>query len=150
MRQKNPQKNLFKVNPKSNWTLMIGVFIIILLVGLAAKGKSLFNAQSILRPAPSPTEVEISQNPTEALPMTNSDYVDQAVSALAINLNISKDDIKVVSTKETTWSDASLGCPKRGMIYAQVIIPGYLINLSAKGVNYEYHAGSNRVITCAQ
>jgi hypothetical protein len=46
------------------------------------------------------------------------------------------------------WSDASLGCPQEGMMYAQVITPGYLIVLEAQGQTFEYHTdqGTNVVL----
>jgi hypothetical protein len=39
------------------------------------------------------------------------------------------------------WRDGSLGCAQAGMMYPQVITPGYRIVLSADGVKYEYHTG---------
>ncbi len=37
------------------------------------------------------------------------------------------------------WSDASLGCPEPGQVYAQVITPGYRVLLEAAGKEYEVH-----------
>src|SRR5262245_26364313 len=38
-------------------------------------------------------------------------------------------EITVVSAERVSWSDASMGCPAPGMMYAQVIVPGYRIIL---------------------
>lgn len=49
---------------------------------------------------------------------------------LAKKLGVKEEDISLVSVEETQWNDSSLGCPKEGMFYAQVITPGYKIILS--------------------
>jgi len=51
---------------------------------------------------------------------------------------------------EKSWSDTSLGCPRPGMFYAQVITPGYLITLEVKGEKYEYHTDLERIILCRE
>jgi hypothetical protein len=47
------------------------------------------------------------------------------------------------------WSDTSLGCPEPGMMYAQVITPGFLVMIEAEGQQYEYHTDESRfVVLC--
>lgn len=67
-----------------------------------------------------------------------------AVADLAKRLSVDAGQIKVVSVDEVTWSDASLGCPKPGMMYAQVLVDGTRIVLEANGKRYEYHSGQGR------
>jgi len=62
-----------------------------------------------------------------------------AVGRLAAKLGIAADQVQVVSAQLVEWPDASLGCPKPGMMYAQVITGGYKAILSAQGKRYEYH-----------
>ncbi|MFO8037463.1 MAG: hypothetical protein R6U57_12640 [Anaerolineales bacterium] len=57
---------------------------------------------------------------------------------LAARLGISEDEITVVSAEAKTWNDASLGCPEKGMMYAQVITPGYRIILEVDGKQHDY------------
>jgi len=77
--------------------------------------------------------------------------VELAKADLADRKGIDKEDITVVSVKGVNWPDASLGCPEPGMVYAQVITPGYRIMLSHAGKTYEYHTDrSNRVVLCSQ
>ncbi len=75
---------------------------------------------------------------------------DLAVAALAKQLSIAPAAITVRSVESVDWSDASLGCPQPGLMYAQVITPGYRIILEAKGKRYEYHAGTGSVILCTK
>ncbi len=71
-----------------------------------------------------------------------------AVADLAQLLGIAPPAITVVSVEAVTWPDASLGCPKPGMMYAQVLTPGYRVVLEADGKTYEYHTGRGRVVPC--
>jgi len=73
-----------------------------------------------------------------------------AMSDLAQKLNIPLNEISTSKVESVQWPDASLGCPQPGMMYAQVVTPGYRIVLSAQGQEYEYHADLNRAILCGQ
>ena len=77
----------------------------------------------------------------EAMQSTSAALVARAVADLAQRLGMDADQIEVVSVRAVEWRDGSLGCPSGGMMYPQVITPGYLIVLSANGVQYEYHTG---------
>ena len=48
--------------------------------------------------------------------------------------------VTVVSASEKQWPDGSMGCPQPGMMYTQMVIPGYRVVLSAAGQNYAYHS----------
>ncbi|MDX1408310.1 MAG: hypothetical protein R3330_09255, partial [Saprospiraceae bacterium] len=54
-----------------------------------------------------------------------------------------------VNAADVVWPDSSLGCPQKGMVYADVLTPGYLIVLSADGREYEYHTSKGtEVVYC--
>lgn len=73
---------------------------------------------------------------------------DLAVTDLAQRLGVATTAITVRSVESVEWPDASLGCPQPGMMYAQVITPGFRIVLEANGKHYEYHSGTGSVILC--
>jgi hypothetical protein len=75
---------------------------------------------------------------------------EKAVSDLAERLGISAEAITVRSIEPTEFPDASLGVPEPGKSYAQVITPGYIIQLEANGEVYEYHAAGDRVVFVPQ
>jgi len=52
--------------------------------------------------------------------------------------------IAVVSVEAVDWPSTALGCPQPGLMYAQVITPGYLVILIAQGERYEYHTDMGR------
>ena len=46
----------------------------------------------------------------------------------------------VVRAEAVQWADGSLGCPQRGVLYTQMITPGYHVVISVAGVEYDYRA----------
>jgi len=56
--------------------------------------------------------------------------------------------VSLVSAKNVTWPDASLGCPQPDRFYAQVFTDGVWIVLSAGNRNYVYHGDRSSVFLC--
>ena len=54
--------------------------------------------------------------------------------------------IALKSCKPTEFSDTSLGVREPGRMYAQVIMPGFIMQLSAEGGLYTYHGAGGRVV----
>ena len=74
-----------------------------------------------------------------------SPVVDLAKKDLSERLNISIGDIKLVKEEAVDWPDTSLGYPEEGMMYAQVITPGFRIILKSQDKLYEYHSDYKRI-----
>lgn len=72
--------------------------------------------------------------------------VEKARADLAQRLSISISQINLVDAKEVVWPNSSLGCPQPGMVYAEVLTPGYLIILNADDKEYEYHASKGTYV----
>jgi hypothetical protein len=72
-----------------------------------------------------------------------------AKQMLARDTGVAEADITVKSVDAVEWRNSSLGCPKNGVMYMQVITPGYRIVLSAQGTDYNFHTDMNdRVVKC--
>lgn len=67
---------------------------------------------------------------------------------LARRLGVSVDDVTVVSVEAVRWTDAALGCPEPGKVYAQVLVDGYRLVLDCAGRRYEYRSDGRRVRLC--
>jgi hypothetical protein len=105
---------------------------------------------SPISPVNTPDNTMTSASDAE-LPAGSEQAVEAAVNDLADRTGLSPDLITVVSVEATEWSDASLGCPQEGMMYAQVITPGFLIILEADGEQYEYHTNqTDGVMLCQE
>jgi hypothetical protein len=84
--------------------------------------------------------------PSEANPAVHA-----AMEDLASQLNIAPESVQVLSVTAVDWPDTSLGCPQPGMFYAQVIVQGYKIVVTAGRDQVEYHSDSQgRVVTCGK
>lgn len=74
-----------------------------------------------------------------------------AIEDLSTRLLLDPAMVRVVSAESQLWPDASLGCPRRGIQYAQQTVPGYQLRLEANGMEYEYHTDiTSTVILCME
>jgi hypothetical protein len=76
--------------------------------------------------------------------------VELARDDLARRLALALDVIQLVSVEAVDWSDTTMGCPQPGMMYAQVITPGFLIVLEAAGQSYDYHTNEDSSVVLCQ
>lgn len=84
--------------------------------------------------------------PTEAEPAVMA-----AKRDLASRAGVRAERVEVADFEAVKWSDASLGCPEPGKMYAQVITPGYRVVLKAAGQTYEYHTNrGKRAVLCPE
>jgi hypothetical protein len=75
--------------------------------------------------------------------------VESAKKDFAQRLGVREQSIVLVGQiEEVTWPDTSLGCPEPGMMYAQVLTPGYQFTLQSGAKMYEYHTGKGVVKLC--
>ena len=82
-------------------------------------------------PAPTvPTEAAATPTAGDAAP---EPVLQRAAGFLAGELGVAAAGLEVVSVAAMTWPDASLGCPQPGMMYAQVLTPGYLVVIRGAG-----------------
>ena len=71
-----------------------------------------------------------------------------AIETLAADLKIPADGILVDTVRAVDWRDSSLGCPKPGMAYLDVITPGHKVTLRADGRVYVVHEAKNQAFVC--
>jgi len=110
---------------------------------------------SPLNPQEIPTHLPTSPSQGDVTPMDPSlqvppnlqKLIEKAKEDLAQRSSISTTQINLLEASEVVWPDGSLGCPQKGMEYAQVLTPGYLIRLESGGNTFEYHAGVGGDIT---
>jgi hypothetical protein len=68
------------------------------------------------------------------------EIISKARRDLALRLGIQEDDISDVTVESAEFPDASLGASVEDEMSAQVITPGWRIQLKAGGDSYEYRA----------
>lgn len=72
--------------------------------------------------------------------MTPKEQIAYSKQDLATRLGLSADRINVSGAKAVTWRSGALGCPKPGMSYTDVLVPGVWIILRVDNSIYRYHA----------
>ena len=76
--------------------------------------------------------------------------VERAIDDLATRQGADRSQVIVESVEDVEWRDSSLGCPQPGMMYAQVITPGFRIVLQLNGARYTYHGDLSRRVTLCE
>lgn len=91
-------------------------------------------------------EDPMSTKPSNSLPPDDvkRSLAQVAIQDLAKRLDIPVEQIEILEVREVVWSDASLGCPQPGRVYAQVLQEGFLIRLGVDEQMYFYHSGGSQ------
>jgi hypothetical protein len=55
--------------------------------------------------------------------------------------NVPTQQLVIVRAEAVVWNDGSLGCPEPGMEYAQAVVNGYWVVISAAGHTYDFRVG---------
>jgi len=77
--------------------------------------------------------------------------VDAAMRDAAAHLGVSQANLNVDQVEPRQWGDSSLGCPKPGLMYSQVVTPGFVVVISGAGKQLEYHADTRgQVVLCQE
>ena len=133
---------------------MRNILLPLLLLALVACGSSPSASGNTTGASPSgttgntPTTVA---SPSSAAVVPQPGTVEALVAQqLGTQLQIKSDQLHLVSKADKDWPDASLGCPKMGVMYIQVITPGLLLHYTDGTKQYEVHTDKNgsRVVVC--
>jgi hypothetical protein len=98
----------------------------------------------------------VSPAPSSAVSSPGPDAAAQAARDAALrdastHLGVNASDLRVERIEPRQWPDASLGCPRPGVLYAQVVTPGYLLVISGGSKTLEYHTDERgRVALCQE
>lgn len=117
-----------KINAKYLWVLLVGV---------------------ILLAACSPTVSIPTEIPTalpSAIPTELPASIQAALQQLADTFNVTLPDVQVNSITHTDWPDACLGLPAEGESCAQVVTPGWKIDVTVNGTQYEVRTNEDGTV----
>jgi hypothetical protein len=96
-------------------------------------------------PAPSPSPSSAAATPSAAATAgaasaVPADLLAKILADAAQRSGVGAAAITVQLGEAAEWPDSSLGCPKPGVAYLQVITPGYHVLLQAGTASYDYRA----------
>ncbi len=87
-----------------------------------------------------------------AATMATADEKDEAVELarkkLAEELSVPEDRLRLEEAEAVEWPNPALGCPEKGMMYAQVVTPGYRVRFRQDERRHEVHVGAGRAVVC--
>ncbi|MHB8994674.1 MAG: helix-turn-helix domain-containing protein [Armatimonadota bacterium] len=88
---------------------------------------------------------------TEAQAQVRPPEINLARADLAGRLGVTPESVSIERFEQRDWPNTSLGCPQAGMMYAQVVTPGYYILLRHGADVFEYHSDRNgRIAYCSR
>lgn len=74
--------------------------------------------------------------------------VGRAKVQLSLQLAVPESRMTLDSATAATWPDASLGCPEKGHMYAQVVTRGWVVRLRVADALHEVHVAGKRTVVC--
>ena len=114
-----------------------GLFVFVLLI-LSVVGCAPTEAAATEEPS------DIDEPPTSIPASEELTPVQRAViGALSDGLDISEENVTLVSTEAVDWPDGCLGIQEEGLMCTQVITPGFQIILEANGRDVEYRTNED-------
>ena len=84
--------------------------------------------------------------PTDSNPLVGevpAKILDEIIADLIERTGFERQEIEFVRAESVVWNDGSLGCPKPGEFYIQVLMSGYWIVLDVDGEDYDYRANDS-------
>lgn len=139
--------------------IVVGAMLIWLVV-LAACGAAASPTPSP-EPTTRPTSTAVTQPTASPEPTSGRDLPTPVGSApesvlaavraaVATAAGSGADEVTILETRAVEFSSTALGCPEPGMMYAQVITPGYIVIAEAGGERYEFHTNTtgDQVVQC--
>lgn len=68
------------------------------------------------------------------------DLFAQAAQEAAAAANVAVEQVAIVRVQAASWPTPALGCPEQGMMYIQVVTPGYWLVLRAGEQEFDFRA----------
>lgn len=78
------------------------------------------------------------------------ELMEEIIADLAGRIGAEREAIEVVRAEAVVWNDGSLGCPKPGEFYIQMLINGYWVVLEVDGIEYDYRANDSDYFTLCE
>ncbi len=91
--------------------------------------------------APATTTVPTTPEDPPVTGETPASILDPILADASDRTGVAVDDLVVIRSEFVDWPDGSLGCPEDGLLYPQVITPGYWVQVDADGTILDYRAG---------
>ena len=143
---------------RSILALLMGLMISVFLV-TSCGGPRAIGGERTVTPSPNPTltiglpATPVSPTREETVvhvPAAAEKAVSWARADVAKREIVAADAVRLIAVEPENWRNSSLGCPQPGMVYLQVITPGYRILFQVGDEIYEYHSArdADQAVLC--
>ena len=131
----------------------LGILAWSILCSLAQAGEEHAGAPRRISPPKRIPDVLVPQSLPAGEPVTLASIpraVRRAVAAdAARRFEVDRSAVVLSHAEQVTWNDGSLGCPSPGVLYPQVLVPGYRITATTPAGTLRYHTDARgNVATC--
>lgn len=120
---------------------------------LTPEGADLVPGASATEEGHTPPGLERVETP-QAEPVTGEvpvEILDEILADLSKRTGAGRGDIQVVRAEAVVWNDGSLGCPKPGEFYIQMMINGYWVVMEVEGIAYDFRvSGTGHFRLCEE
>jgi len=131
-------------------TLFPIILVTILAVAACAIPPALTSSKDKATPVPTLAPPTVKPMPEVKIAPELQPMADKAIDILTKALSVDPEDVTILEIEAVQWSDASLGCPEPGMMYAQMITPGYRARALVNGQEQLVHMDqTGQGVTCA-
>jgi hypothetical protein len=96
-----------------------------------------------LSPVPLPVKPGLIGEPEPVPGEVPEDLLTKILTDLQEREGIDREEIVIERAEAVVWPDGSIGCPQPGLMYPQVLTPGYFVVLRVAEDLYNYHAGES-------
>jgi len=93
-------------------------------------------------PDPSLPLAPVTPVPDEGMSVPQG-ILDAVLADAAARTGVAVANLTVVEATSVTWPNGALGCPQPGMMYTDMIVPGYHVIVEAGGRRLDYRFGMN-------
>lgn len=99
---------------------------------------------------PAGGDAPVSGAPSGDQLMEVGDLEKNVMTLLSTTTGKPADTLKLQNKEEAEWSNGGLGCPKEGMMYTEMIVPGYKLTYTDGTTTYDVHTdrSGNTAIWC--
>jgi hypothetical protein len=96
-----------------------------------------------LSPVPLPVKPGPISGPDPVPGEVPQDLLTKILTDLQEREGVDREGIVIERAEAVVWPDGSIGCPQPGLMYPQVLTPGYFVVLRVGDDLYNYHAGES-------
>lgn len=135
--------------PGTQWrgSWLVGLVLLLLAPGCGAlpqPAPATAVPTATLEPTATPLPPVVTPSP-EAAPVANLVLQDASQ-----RLGVPVDQLRLERLDPRQWPDSALGCPQPGLLYSQIVTPGYIMLVAGAGKQLEYHTDMHTHIALCQ